>query len=95
MTDVRARVLVSLVAAGLLLTSLPVHAQTEGMDRRQERRGRRDDARATRQTGRHEARDAKQECREGGGSGVKCRNEKRVDKHESRQKSRDVRMGNE
>ena len=83
---------VALVAAGMLMPP-PGHSQTAGMDRRQERRQNRDDARAARQTGRHEGRDVKHACKDAGGNRMECRHQKRATKHEAREKSRDARMG--
>jgi len=95
MIDIRrGRVLaLSLAAVGLLVAPLPGHAQTAGMERRQERRAGRDDARAARQAGRHEGRDVKQACKDAGGNRIDCRQQKRATKHEAREKSRDERMG--
>lgn len=93
MINVGARVLaLSIVAAGLLVAPLPGNAQTPGMEQRQERRAGRDDARAARQTGRHEGRDVKQECKDAGGNRIDCRQQKRATKHEAREKSRDERI---
>ena len=76
---------IALVATGLMM---PVsgHAQTRGMERR-------DNARETRQEGRHQGRDVKQACRDAGGNPMECRQAKRHTKQNARQKSRDVRMG--
>jgi hypothetical protein len=94
--DLRATALVfALATTGLLALPSPGHPQTAGMKRRQQRRANRDDARATRQAGRHEARDKKQACKDAGGSGMECRQEKRQTKQAARQKSRDVRWGAE
>ena len=85
--------LVFLVAAGLLLAPLSGYAQTEGMERRQNRRQNRDDARATRQEGRHTARDAKQACKDAGGNRIDCRHKKRELKQDARGAARDQKHG--
>src|SRR5262245_14288094 len=51
-----------LAAAAMLTVPVTAHAQTSGVERRDDRRDDRKGARDTRQTGREEARDAKQEC---------------------------------
>jgi hypothetical protein len=84
---------VVLAAAVLLLSPMPGFSQTEGMERRQNRRQNRDDARATRQTGRHDARDAKQECKDAGGNRIECRHQKREMKQDARGAARDQKFG--
>jgi hypothetical protein len=51
------------LALGVLYMPAPSHAETEGSQRRQDRREDRQGARDTRQTGRDEARDTKQACK--------------------------------
>jgi hypothetical protein len=77
--------------AGLLVAPAPGYSQTEGMERRDDRREDRQDARETKQTGREEGRDAKADCRDAGGSGPECRQEKREIKQDARGKARDIR----
>jgi hypothetical protein len=77
----------------ILLLPVPGHAQTPGMERRQNRRGNRDDARATRQEGRHTARDAKQDCKDAGGNRMDCRHQKREIKQDARGQARDQKYG--
>ena len=85
---------VVLVAATLLISPMHGHAQTQGMERRQNRRQNRDDARETRQQGRHDARDAKQECKDAGGNRIDCRQQKREMKQDARGEARDQKYGN-
>ena len=85
----------ALAAAAMLLVPMAGHAQTQGMERRQQRRGNRDDARETRQQGRHDARDAKQECKDKGGNRIDCRHLKRETKQDARGKARDQKYGTE
>lgn len=75
--------------AVLLLSPIPGYSQTQGMERRQNR----DDARATRQAGRHAARDAKQECKDAGGNRIDCRQQKREMKQDARGAARDQKWG--
>jgi len=82
-----------LVAAALVGAPIPGRAQTPGMEHRQTRRGNRDDARATRQEGRHAGRDAKQDCKDAGGNRMDCRQQKRAVKQGARGASRDQRWG--
>jgi hypothetical protein len=90
----RARIgIVVLAAAGLVLSSVPGHSQTQGTERRQNRRQNRDDARETRQQGRHDARDAKQECKDAGGNRIDCRHQKREMKQDARGEARDQKYG--
>ena len=93
---IRRGVAVSIVVISLVaLVGLPTRgfAQTQGMERRQDRRGNRDDARATRQTGRHAARDKKQECKDAGGNRMDCRQQKRETKQDARGSARDQKYG--
>ena len=85
---------VVLVAATLLISPMYGHAQTQGMERRHNRRQNRDDARETRQQGRHNARDAKQECKDAGGNRIDCRQQKREMKQDARGEARDQKYGN-
>jgi hypothetical protein len=85
--------IVLLAAAALLLSPMPGYSQTQGMEHRQNRRQNRDDARATRQTGRHEARDAKQDCKDAGGNRIDCRHQKREMKQDARGTARDLKWG--
>ena len=90
----RARIsTVVLVGAALLLAPAAGYSQTPGMERRQNRRQNRDDARATRQEGRHSARDAKQDCKDAGGNRIECRHQKREMKQDARGAARDQRWG--
>jgi hypothetical protein len=74
----------ALAATGLLIASSPGFAQTPGMQRR-------DDVRATRQTGRHAGRDVKQACRDAGGNPMECRHQKQATKQRAREEGRDIR----
>lgn len=76
----------ALAIAGLLVAIPPAYAQTQGMERRDDRR----DARDTRQTGRAEARDTKEACRDGDNSRADCRQEKRDTKQDARESARDI-----
>ena len=69
-----------LALAGLLIVAPPVFSQTQGMERRDDRQGGRQDARGEKQEGRSEAKDARQEGRESG------------DRSEGRQKARDAKQ---
>jgi hypothetical protein len=81
----------ALAAAGLLIAPAPGMAQTEGSERRGERRDDRQGARDTRQSGRDAARDAKAECKEGDEkSRAECRQEKRDVKQDARGAARDI-----
>ena len=60
------------------------YTETQGMERRQDRRVDRGDARDTKQTGRQEGREVKDDCLEGDQSRSDCRQEKREIKHDSR-----------
>jgi hypothetical protein len=80
----------ALVLVGIGVLGSPSHAETEGQERREERRGAQD----TRQEGRESARDAKQECREGDEkSRAECRQDKRNTKQDARDAARGVRRG--
>ncbi|HET9062829.1 MAG TPA: hypothetical protein VFO62_06025, partial [Candidatus Binatia bacterium] len=80
----------ALATVGLLVARSPAYAQTQGMERRDDRRDDRQDARDTRQTGREEARDAKEACRDGDNSRSDCRQEKRDTKQDARESARDI-----
>jgi hypothetical protein len=82
-----------LAAATAFVSPPRSYAQTQGMDRRQDRRSDRDDARGTRQEGRHTSRDAKQDCKDAGGNRMECRHMKRGMKHESRKSAREKKYG--
>src|SRR6266404_8608418 len=84
---------VVLAAAVLLLSPMPGFSQTQGVEHRQNRRQNRDDARATRQAGRHDARDAKQECKDASGNRIECRHQKREMKQDARGAARDLKFG--
>jgi hypothetical protein len=72
-----------LMAAGLLGSAAPAHAEDRPADRQ--------DARDTRQTGRDAARDAKAACREGDEkSRPECRQEKRGTKQDARDAAHDI-----
>jgi len=85
--------IVLLAAAALLISPGRGYSQTQGMERRQNRRENRDDARGTRQQARHDARDAKQECKDAGGNRIDCRHQKREIKQDARGKARDMKYG--
>ena len=53
---------------GLLVAPAPVFPDTQGNERREDRRDDRQGARDTRQTGRHDARDVKDACKDTGDS---------------------------
>ena len=90
----RAGLSILVLVTGALLISPPCgYSQTAGMERRQNRRGNRDDARATRQEGRHDARDAKQACKDAGGNRIDCRHQKREMKQDARGQARDQKYG--
>ena len=74
----------ALAATGMLIAPTPGFGQTPGMQRR-------DDVRATRQTGRHAGRDVKQACRDAGGNPMECRHQKRATKQDARENARDIR----
>jgi hypothetical protein len=66
------------------------YAQTQGSEKRQDRREDRGDAQDTRQTGRDDARDAKAECKAGDEkTRAECRQEKRDTKQDARDSARD------
>jgi hypothetical protein len=85
--------IVALAVAAALVSPLPGHAQTQGMERRQDRRSDRDDARGTRQQGRHASRDAKQDCKDAGGNRIECRHLKRGMKQDARKSAREKKYG--
>ncbi len=66
------------------------YSETEGMERRDDRRGDRGEARDIKQEGRDEARAAKQECKDADGNRMECRQEKREMKQDTRGEARDV-----
>ena len=84
------------VALGTLLLGIvlmaPVqgYSQTQGMERRDDRRDDRLGARDTRQEGREAARDAKEECRDAGGKLIECGQQKRDVKGDARKDARDI-----
>ena len=83
-----------LLGIGLLGAPVPSYSETEGQERREDRRDERQDARDTRQTGREDAHDAKQECREGDEKTLaQCRQEKRASKQDARSNAREKRRG--
>jgi len=90
----RRRFWLPVLGAALLLLPVPGYAQTQGTECRLQRRGNRDDARETRQSGRHGARDAKQDCKDAGGNRIDCRQQKRETKQDSRSQARDLKYGN-
>ena len=84
-------VLTLALAIASLIQLTPSYAQTQGSDRRQDRRDDRGDARDTKQTGREDARDAKAECKAGDEkSRAECRQDKRDIKQDSRDAARDI-----
>src|SRR4029453_15368149 len=84
-------VLTLALAVASLMQLTPSYAQTQGSDRREDRRDERGDARDTKQTGREDARDAKAECKAGDEkSRAECRQEKRDIKQDSRDSARDL-----
>ena len=84
-------VLTLALAMASLIPITPSYAQTQGSDRRQDRRDDRGDARDTKQTGREDARDAKAECKEGDDkSRAECRQEKRDTKQDARDSAREI-----
>src|SRR5215510_2394166 len=89
----RVAIWTAVLTAVVLIGSTPGFSQTEGMERRQDRRGNRDDARDTRQSGRHAARDKKQECKDAGGNRIDCRQQKRETKQDARGSARDQKYG--
>ena len=76
----------AIVAAGMLVVPASSHAETRGMERRDDR----GQARDSRQDGRQEGREAKQDCRGDGGNGVECRGEKHEAKQDGREEARDT-----
>jgi hypothetical protein len=89
---IRVRMLVASLAfvVGLLTGLTPSYAQTEGSERRQDRRDDRQNARDTRQTGREDARGAKAECKAGDEkTRAECRQDKRNTKQKTRESARD------
>ena len=90
-TTIGVRMVVLTLALAVSFTWFtPSYAQTQGTERRQDRRDDRQDARDTRQTGREDARDAKAKCKAGDEkSRAECRQDKRNTKQEGRQNARD------
>ena len=85
--------LVSMIGACMLaftgaLVVLPPdgYSQTQGTERRDDRKESRD----TKQTGRQEARDTKDACKDAGNNRSDCRQEKRDTKQEAKGQARDV-----
>lgn len=85
-------VLSAMLAVPVLLAPVVAGAQTEGMERRDDRRGDRGDARDTRQTGRQDAREQKWDCKGSDASRAECRQEKRDTKQGARQDARDIKV---
>ena len=84
-------VLALVLAVGPLAAITPSYAQTQGQERREDRRDDRQDARDTRQTGRQGARDAKAECKKGDEkTRAECRQDKRDTKQDTRESARDA-----
>jgi len=82
--------IIALAGIGAIVAPAVSYSETPG----QERRGERQDAQDTRQTGRDAARDEKQECREGDEkSRAECRQEKRATKQGTREDAREKRQG--
>lgn len=84
---VRMVVLTLALAVGSLTAVAPIGAQTQGQERRDDRK----DARDTKQTGRQDARDVKADCKEGDEkSRAECRKDKRDVKQNARESARDI-----
>jgi hypothetical protein len=83
----------ALLVVGMLTVAVPADAQTQGMNRRADRRGDRQTARGTRQSGREDARAAKHQCLAGDQSRAECRQTKRGMKQGSREKAREQKYG--
>ena len=79
-----------LTLGAFLIAPVQGFAQTQGMERRDDRRDDRGGARDTRQEGREAARDAKEECRDAGGKLIECGQEKRDVKQGARKDARDI-----
>jgi len=77
-------------AVGLLVAPAPVFPDTQGNERREDRRDDRGGARDTRQTGRDDARDTKDACKDTDNSRAECRQDKRDVKQDARDTARDV-----
>lgn len=84
--------LAALLTVPVLLAPVAAVAQTEGMERRGDRRVDRGDARDTRQTGRQDAREQKWDCKGSDASRAECRQEKRDTKQGARQDARDIKV---
>ncbi|MCK9620373.1 MAG: hypothetical protein M0R47_07550 [Methylobacter sp.] len=78
--------------AGLLIGSSPAYSETAGMERRDDRRDDRQGAQDIRQKGRDVGRETKDQCRDAGGSGPKCRQEKRGIKQDARKAGRKLKQ---
>jgi hypothetical protein len=74
----------------IALVVAPGYSQTQGMERRDDHREDRGQARDTRQGGRDEARDLKEKCKEGDTSRAECRQLKRETKQDARGEARDT-----
>jgi hypothetical protein len=92
-TDMHSRIGIRMVgltlalAVGSLTAVTPGFAQTQGSERRDDRK----DARDTKQTGRQDARDVKAECKAGDEkSRAECRQDKRDVKQDARENARDI-----
>jgi len=92
LTTFGARMVVLTLALAVSFTGIaPSYAQTQGTERRQDRRDDRQDARDTRQTGREDARDEKAKCKAGDEkSRAECRQDKRNTKQDARENARDI-----
>ena len=77
--------ILALATIAVLVTPAASYSDTQGNERREERRDDRQGARDTRQEGREAARDAKDECKDAeGNSRADCRQQKRQDKQDAR-----------
>src|SRR5688572_12431120 len=79
---------VMITAAGAMAWPAPASAQTDGMERRNEKRD-------AKQEGREETRDAAEECKDSGGNRIECQQDKREDRRENRQDARDEKYDGE
>jgi len=89
---VRSNIAGSMLAVATVLSLVPLsgYCDTQGSDRREDRRDDRGGARDTRQTGRDDARDTKEACKDGDDSRGECRRDKRDVKQDARGDARDV-----
>jgi hypothetical protein len=78
--------LAMVLVAGDAVLPLAGYAETQGTDRREDR----GDARDTKQTGRQEGREVKDDCREGEQNRPDCRQEKRETKQDARKGARSI-----